>query len=83
MIFTIYCADIEEWVKNSKMTNYADDTSSSCSGKDEDEVIGKLEEDAIEILSFMASNGLVANPSKTEFMIMNFAMFNVFALGLI
>ena len=30
MIFTIYCADIEECVKFSKMTNYPDDTSSCC-----------------------------------------------------
>ena len=34
-------------------------------------MIRKLEEDAREILSFMALNGLVANLSKTEFMIMN------------
>ena len=30
-----------------------------------------LEEDAANILPFMASNGLVANPSKTEFMLLN------------
>ena len=31
----------------------------------------KLEEDAEEILKFMASNGLVANPSKTTLIVMN------------
>ena len=31
----------------------------------------KLEEDAEEILKFMASNGLVANPTKTTLLIMN------------
>ena len=30
-----------------------------------------LSEDATGILNFMASNGLVANPSKTVFMILN------------
>ena len=34
-------------------------------------VIKNLEEDATRILQFMASNGLVANPSKTEFLILN------------
>ena len=66
IIFTIYCADLEEWVKYSTMLNYADDTSSSCSGKTTEEVIEKLEEDARNILAFMASNGLVANPDKTD-----------------
>ena len=31
-----------------------------------------LEEDADMILKFMASNGLVANPKKTVFMLLNF-----------
>ena len=31
----------------------------------------KLEEDANQVLKFMASNGLVANPSKTTLMILN------------
>ena len=53
------------------MTNNAEDTSSSCSGKDARDVINKLEEDVISILEFMASNGLIANVSKTEFMILN------------
>ena len=33
-------------------------------------VIKKLEEDALNVLRFMASNGLVANPQKTAFMIL-------------
>ena len=39
--------------------------------KNEEEVIRKLEEDADGILKFMATNGLVDNPLKTEFMILN------------
>ena len=34
-------------------------------------MISKLEEDALQVLKFMASNGLVANPSKTKLMILN------------
>ena len=34
-------------------------------------ILRKLEEDAKEILKFMASNGLVANPTKTSFMVLN------------
>ncbi len=71
IIYTIYCADLEEWVKYSSMTNYADDTSSSCSGESEEIVMKNLERDATNILQFMASNGLVANTTKTEFMLRN------------
>ena len=34
-------------------------------------VIGNLEEDVSHILQIMASNGLLANPSKTKFMLLN------------
>ena len=57
--------------KNSKLTNFADDTETHCSSKDKDEVKNFLEEDAINILKFMASNGLVANQTKTELLILN------------
>ena len=71
IIFTLYCADLEEWVKHSKLLNYVDDTSTSHGGKDLHTVVENLEEDKKSILKFMASNGLVANPSKTEFMLLN------------
>ena len=50
---------------------YADDTSTSVKGKTIEDVLQKLEEDAGLILKFMASNGLVANPPKTTFMVLN------------
>jgi hypothetical protein len=71
IIFTLYTADMEMWLKNSKLTNFADDTETHCSSKDKDEVKNFLEEDAINILKFMASNGLVANQTKTELLILN------------
>ena len=69
IIFIIYGADMEEWIKHSSIYTYADDTSSSCQDQEEETVIKKLEEDADDILRFMASNGLVANPTKTVFML--------------
>ncbi len=55
----------------SLILTYADDTSTSCYGKSQEEVMVKLEEDSKNILQFMASNGLVANESKTVFMMIN------------
>jgi hypothetical protein len=71
IIFIIYGADMEEWITHSSISTYADETSSSCQDSVEQVVIEQLEEDAKSILEFMASNGLVANPSKTVFMMLN------------
>ena len=70
-IFTLFTADLEYWCKYSKIYVYADDTTSSCKGKNIEEIIRNLKHDANAILSYMASNGLVANAIKTVFMILN------------
>ena len=62
---------MEEWITHSSISTYADETSSSCQDSVEQVVIEQLEEDAKSILECMASNGLVANPSKTMFMMLN------------
>ena len=72
IVFTIYTADMELWLKkNSKLFNFADDTTTNTKGKNETKIKSSLEEDATQVLQFMASNGLIANQSKTEFMVLN------------
>ena len=71
IIFVVYGADMEQWLNHSSALTYADDTSSTVTGMTMNEVKFKLEEDAEMVLKFMASNGLVANPSKTTLMILN------------
>ena len=71
IIFVIYGADMELWLKHSTALTYADDTSSSVRAKLLSEVTQMLEEDAENVLNFMASNGLVANPKKTTLLILN------------
>ena len=71
IIFTLYTADLEFWLSTSRAFNFADDTTTDNKSKDKNEVRSKLEVDAKNVLSFMASNGLVANQSKTEFLLLN------------
>ena len=71
MIFTIYTADMETWLETSKLFNYADDTTTDNKSKNPMEIKSRLEEDAHNVLSYMASNGLVANKAKTEFLVLN------------
>ena len=70
LIFIIYGADFDLWMKHASAFAYADDTSTSVADKDFETIKQKLQEDAENVLQFMASNGLVANPSKTVFMIL-------------
>ena len=44
---------------------------SGTTGKTLEELKRKLEDDARNVLQFMASNGLKANPSKTTLMVLN------------
>ena len=64
-------ADLDEWLEWSSATTYADDTTTGVSHKDLEVVLKRLEIDAKNVLQFMASNGLVANPKKTTFIILN------------
>ena len=71
IVFTLYTADMGLWLKHSKSTNFADDTTTDYSGSTKEDIKNCLEGDALRVLSFMASNGLVANQSKTEFLVLN------------
>ena len=70
VLFIIYVSDMEDWTEKAGVFTYADDTSSDSSSKIVKEVLDKLEKDAKGIMEFMASNGLVANPQKTVFMLL-------------
>ena len=63
--------DVEDWLKNSKASTYADDTETGVSGDNLDEIKRKMEEDGEQVLRYMASNGLVANPKKIALIFLN------------
>ena len=69
LLFTIFVADIKLWVKYVSTFSYCDDTSISVSGSNLEMTLDHLKEDAQGILTFMSSNGLVANEDKTKFMV--------------
>ena len=67
-------SDLPEWLLHSKAPTYADDISTGTPGKNLEETLKKVEEDAQRVLQFMASNGLVANAKKTLFLLINCKM---------
>ena len=69
LLFILYVMDIGLWT-NASVCSYADDTTISMAGDDLEWLKKSMEVEANKVLSFMASNELVANPTKTEMMIM-------------
>ena len=70
LLFILYMSDIERWT-NARVCSYADDTTIFLSGNDKHTVKANLKCEAEKILKFMASNYLVANPEKTDFLILS------------
>jgi hypothetical protein len=68
LLFLILTADINEWVSNGSVCSYADDTTCFAAAKTKLEVRQILEKSATEILKFMATTKLAANPTKTKFL---------------
>ena len=64
LLFNIYVNDLFLFCENSNIANYADDNSPYASGKIMESVTSKLVTDSEVLLSWVASNGLKANPDK-------------------
>ena len=71
LIFVLFVSDLQDWLVHSTAPTYADDTTTGTSTTTLAETITRLEEDASKVLSYMASNGLVANAKKTSFLLLN------------
>jgi len=69
LFFIILIADINEWTTCAIIAGFADDISATVVEKDLSKVLPSLEKDATNILKFMASNELIANDSKTAFIL--------------
>ena len=59
VILNISSSPSNLWLTKAKPFNYADDTTTSCKGKDTKKIIEDLESEAQDVLHFKASNGLI------------------------
>ena len=71
LIFVLYVSDLQDWLKHLTAPTYADDTLTRTSTKSVADTVSMMEEDAAQVLKYMASNGLVANAKKTSFLLLN------------
>ena len=61
LIFVLFVSDLQDWLTHSTAPTYADDTTTGTSGRNVEETVALMEEDANMVLKYMASNDLVAN----------------------
>ena len=64
LLFICLMADMELWVKNSKLTNFADDTQSFIVEETKEKVIATTKEESSGIIDFFGSNHFVNNANK-------------------
>jgi len=70
LLYIILTSDIELWTSKGEVSGFADDTSLSIVGECEEAIIKDLELETENLMIYMASNNLVANPGKTAFMML-------------
>ena len=70
LVFVTFVSDLQDWLQFSTAPTYADDTTTGTSSKTVEETIRRMEIDAEAVLRYMATNGLVANASKTSFLLL-------------
>ena len=69
LLFIIYVADIDKWIKDGSTSSYADDVVAMAAGETKEEAVQKLEKTSNELMVFFASNMLVANATKTTLIV--------------
>ena len=74
LLFIIYVADMELWLEKCKSSGYADDTCLFITDRNLNRLKEDLENDAYNMLTFMASNNLVTNAEKTEIILVRSKM---------
>jgi hypothetical protein len=67
--FILFCADLEAWLEHVSIYSYADDTTTSYSHENYETVQQTLNDQAENVLNYIAANNLVVNPQKTSLII--------------
>ncbi len=68
ILFNLFLNDIVLFIKNSSLTNYADDNTLIDFAKTPQDVISHLSEEGEVCLDWFSRNGMQANPTKFKFM---------------
>ena len=71
LLFNVFINDMFLFINKCTLYNYADDNSLSCAATTVQEVISSLQFDGSRVIQWFTDNGMQANPSKFQFMIIS------------
>ena len=71
LLFNIFINDMYMFIQECVLYNYADDNSLSCTAPTIEHVISNLESDGRKAIKWFTDNGMQANPTKFQFMILS------------
>ena len=69
LLFVIYLNDLENCLKFSKATIYADDTNVTIASEDIEKLVFEAQQELLNLSEWLRINELSPNPAKTEYMI--------------
>ena len=69
LLFNVFINDMFLFINKCTLNNYAEDNSFSCATTTVQEVISSLQFDGKRVIQWFTDNGMQANPSKFQFMI--------------
>jgi len=69
LLFLIYVSDIDLWIDEKYQTSYCDDTNVAIIANTKELAVKELEKVSAKLMTYFASNFLVANASKTSYMV--------------
>ena len=71
LLFNVFINDMYLFINMCTLYNYADDNSLSCAATGVEEVMSSLQMDGSKVIQWFTDNGMQANPSKFQFMVIS------------
>ena len=71
LLFNVFINDMYLFINKCTLYNYADDNSLSCAATEVEEVMSSLQMDGSKVIQWFTDNGMLANPSRFQFMVMS------------
>ena len=71
LLFNVFINDMYLFINKCTLYNYADDNSLSCAATGVEEVMSSLQMDGSKVIQWFTDNGMQANPSKFQFMVIS------------
>ena len=70
-VFNVFINDMYLFINKCTLYNYTDDNSLSCAATEVEQIMSSLQMDGNKVIQWFTDNGMQANPSKFQFMVIS------------